>query len=173
MIPSFERVRGYWTITMIRCAALPDLANLIQLEQTSFTTDVISTASLRRLLKVKSAEILVYENENQILGSLILLLRKNSKTARIYSLAVDTQHRQLGIAAKLCEAMEQSVLKRKLDTIILEVHPENLAAIRFYEKHGYNAFGKYYRFYECGSDAIRMKKQLSFAFQYGSGKHHD
>ncbi|MDR3477475.1 MAG: N-acetyltransferase [Gammaproteobacteria bacterium] len=145
---------------MIRRATLKDTAALIQLENASFTTDIISSASLRRLLKVESAEILVFEDENHIIGSLILLFRKNSKTARIYSLAVLQQHRRSGIAAHLYHAAEKSATKRSLENIILEVHPDNHAALRFYEKNGFQTFGRYSHFYECGSDAIRMKKKL-------------
>jgi ribosomal protein S18 acetylase RimI-like enzyme len=145
---------------MIRRATIEDVSALIQLENDSFTTDIISNASLRRLLKVASAEILVAEFQHKIIGSVILLFRKNAATARVYSLAVDKQHRREGIAAQLCNAAEKNATKRSLENIILEVHPDNHAAIRFYEKHGYHIFGSYSHFYECGSDAIRMKKIL-------------
>lgn len=157
---------------MIRQATPSDISQLVILENECFTTDKLSHSHYRHLVATPSADVLVVEDQNIIIASAVLLYRKNSNAARIYSLAVKTTHRQQGVAKNLYEAMEISAAKRYSDCIILEVHPENTPAIRFYHQQGYVEFGTYERFYECGSDAIRMRKELGHGKRENNPTYH-
>jgi hypothetical protein len=67
-----------------RKAERDDLAELVALEHSVFTTDRFSRRSLQRLLPAT----LVAEHEGQLIGSAIVLFRRRSTIARLYSLAV-------------------------------------------------------------------------------------
>lgn len=144
-----------------RKASLFDLSQLVTLENICFTSDKMSRRSYQNLLKKNSAEITVIEANNSIIASATVFYRKNSKTARIYSIAVDPKHRKSGIASSLCETIEKQAALRECQTIQLEVRPDNLPAIQFYKKNGYEIFDSYKQFYEDGSDAIRMRKSIT------------
>lgn len=146
---------------IIRLATQKDLDHLVNLEQENFSTDVLSRHHFRYLLKRNSAEIYVAIHQKKLVGCAIMLFRKNSFTARIYSLVVSKQHRRLGIAQALQKKIEKNALRRHCDTIILEVRKDNTPAIQFYQKHHYKIFGKYIKFYEDQTDALRMKKSLT------------
>lgn len=144
----------------IRKATLTDLDNLVALENQCFTTDKMSRRNFRDLLTKQSAVITIATKDNNLIGSAVVLFRKNSHQARMYSLAVSPVFRQLGIAHQLCTHIEKSALTRGCDTMILEVRVNNLPAIHFYQKNGYEKFAIYSKFYEDGTDALGMKKLL-------------
>jgi len=145
---------------LIRAAALHDLNNLVDLENECFTADKMQRKHYRALLTKPSAKIFLAEDDHKVVGCLVVLFRKNTSRARIYSLAVSPAYRHLGIAKKLCAAIEDEAKWRNCASILLEVRPDNHAAISFYQKNGYEIFGSYTKFYEDGTDAWRMKKIL-------------
>lgn len=145
---------------LIREGMEQDLDGLVELENDCFSSDKMSRAQYRTLLKKSSAKIIIAENINKIIGCIIVLFRKNASLARIYSLAVSPPYRQAGIAKKLCDTGENISKERHCSTILLEVRTDNLPAIHFYQKNGYEIFDSYTKFYEDGTDALRMKKIL-------------
>ncbi len=148
-------------IFQIRKAMTQDIEGILMLENTCFTYDQMSRTTIRSFIKKKSADVFVAEMDKSIIGSLTMLYRANSDKARLYSIAVLPDHRNLGIAAALCHAMEHNASQKELAAIILEVKMDNVSAIRFYEKHGYHAFDQYKNYYDDGCDALRMIKTLN------------
>lgn len=144
----------------LRQAVLTDLNQLVELENHCFTEDRMQRQHFRALLNKTSADIYIAESNQQIIGAAIVLFRKNSTQARIYSLAVHPTHRRSGVAERLCTALEKNAIKRGCETIVLEVRKQNLPAIHFYQKNHYEIFATYVKFYEDGMDALRMKKYL-------------
>lgn len=146
---------------MIDNATIHDIGALVKLEDDCFQGDKLSTQHFRYLLTKANSHIWVYRHYHQIIAAAIILLRKNSAKARLYSFAVHPDYQGKGIAAALLTRVEQDSAKNNYHAIILEVREDNLAAIRFYQKHGYQAFGRYSSYYEDNRDAIRMQKRLS------------
>ena len=144
----------------IRPATRNDLDGLLDLESQCFTSDKMHRRNFQALLTKSTVDILVAEVKNKIIGCVIVLYRKNSTQARMYSLAVLPLYRRSGIAQKLCAALEKQASKRKCTSVVLEVRTDNHSAIRFYQKNGYENFAIYTKFYEDGTDALRMKKNL-------------
>ena len=71
--------------------ALPqDAALLSDLENRTFDADRISLRSFRTLLKRDTALVLIAERDGGIAGYALLLFRRNTTTARLYSIAVDS-----------------------------------------------------------------------------------
>lgn len=145
---------------LLTYARLEDIQALVQLEAMCFTSDRLTKIHLKHLIHAKTAHVLVAKIDKILVGSAILLLRKNSTKARIYSLAIDPAYQHQGIAQQLCQKLEKIALKDGRQEIVLEVRNDNKRAIKFYRKQNYHLFGIIPQFYADGSDALRMRKDL-------------
>lgn len=75
----------------------------------------------------------------------------------ITNIAVCPDFRRKGIAYALTESMKDEAQKLKLSFLTLEVRESNLAAIKLYEKAGFEAVGKRKSFYsDPKEDAVLM-----------------
>jgi ribosomal-protein-alanine acetyltransferase len=144
----------------IRCAEITDLPALSQIEARCFTHFKLKEQNLRRFLQNGTASILVAELNNQICGHLVMLYRKNSSLARLYSIAIDGPYRQLQLGTQLLKEAERHVRERGLRSIILEVSSDNQTAKKFYVKHGFDDQKIFHNYYEKGLHAHRMSKLL-------------
>jgi ribosomal protein S18 acetylase RimI-like enzyme len=148
------------TSIRVRRGERGDLDALVELEQRVFATDRLSRRSLKRLLASPSAEVIVIESGARLDGTAILLFRRRSTIARLYSLAVAPELSGRGVGSMLLEAAEAAASGRDCRTIRLEVHHTNRAAIARYRKSGYREFARQRKYYEDGGDAIRFEKRL-------------
>lgn len=148
------------TVT-IRRAGAADLDALDWLEHASFASDRLSRRSLRTLIARPSASVLVAETGDGLVGSLLVLYRRNTRAARIYSLAVDSRARGAGIAARLMAAAEHDATNRGATVIRLEVSRDNRPAIMLYRKLGYRQIGQRESYYQDGEAALRFGKSLA------------
>jgi ribosomal protein S18 acetylase RimI-like enzyme len=144
----------------VRLATTDDLDALVQLEN-NFPTDRLSRASFRHLLRHGHADVWVVENGKVLAGNAVVLYRRGTKTARLYSLVVHPSHHRRGIARALLTAAETAAAERGWGELQLEVRPDNAAAIAFYRNNDYRISGKLKAFYEDGTDALRMNKRLA------------
>lgn len=144
----------------LRTAAVADIDELLALEEICFTTDRLARRNFRWMIRQANAMLLVAESQDRLAGYILVLFRRHSRSARIYSVAVQPASRGKGIAEQLIDAAERAAAAVGCDAIHLEVRPENAAAIRLYEKHGYQRFGILPAFYEDGVDALRLRKPL-------------
>lgn len=144
---------------MIRRAAHADIPALVTLEAV-FPTDRMSTRNFQDLLRRGRGSVLVYEDEGALLGDAVVLYRRNSPTARIYSLVVEPKQRGRGIAQQLLAAVEIEARERQCQTLRLEVRPDNAQALRLYNHLGYRVERRLEQFYEDGSPALRLSKML-------------
>lgn len=131
------------------------------IEDICFDTDRVSKKQYRRLIQSSSVLIVAAKQQSQLIGSAIVFFRKHSRIARLYSLAVLPTFRKHGVALAISRYYEKKIRARGCDEIRLEVKKNNRRAVQFYLKNGYVSFGEYKRFYEDGTDALRMKKILT------------
>jgi ribosomal-protein-alanine acetyltransferase len=144
----------------IRNASLSDAPTLVALEHKCFTADRISLRSFKRFITEKRSDLLLVERDNKILGYFLLIYRRGTSLARLYSLAVDPDCRKQGIAEFLMLEAEKTAATRRCVLLRLEVRYDNTAAIRLYQKLNYQEFAVKHDFYEDHSDAICMQKQI-------------
>ncbi|MFT4937591.1 MAG: ribosomal protein S18 acetylase RimI-like enzyme/predicted double-glycine peptidase [Paraglaciecola sp.] len=144
----------------IRAANTADLEQLLDLEARSFSTDRLSRRSFQHWLKAKNCVFLVTERDAKIVAYGLLIMRKGTHLARLYSIAVDEQMRGLGIGKDLILAIERKTLQQNKLFIRLEVAKTNASAIKLYESLGYKVFGSYLGYYEDNTDALRMQKNV-------------
>ena len=143
-----------------RRATLPDVSALTQLESRCFDSDRISSRSFRRFITEKRSDLLLVEHDGSVVGYFLLIYRRGTSLARLYSLAVDPDKRKRGIAELLMSAAEKAASARNCVLLRLEVRFDNLSAIRLYQKLNYHEFAVKHDFYEDHSDSICMQKQI-------------
>jgi ribosomal protein S18 acetylase RimI-like enzyme len=146
---------------IIRKARLADVAAIVRMEA-HFPTDRMSAATVRRFLRVPSAAVWVAAVDEEIAGSLVLLTRRNTRVARIYSVVVSPKARGQGLAQKLVNAAETYARKHR-HFVALEVREDNAAARALYRKLGYHEVLPLPCFYEDGADGLRLRKALRTA----------
>ncbi|WP_445145343.1 GNAT family N-acetyltransferase [Dyella sp. Tek66A03] len=145
----------------VRRAELSDLDDLVALEETSFATDRLSRAQYRRHLDSETAQVLVASaNHRRFLGTAVVFFRKGTQVARLYSIATSTTARGKGVGSALLDAAEHAAKRRRCHALRLEVRADNDAAVRLYERLGYQRIGHYERYYGDGADAWRYEKKL-------------
>lgn len=144
----------------MRRASISDLQSLVKLEQLSFAQDAFNRRQFRYLLTSSTAEIYVMEDEVQLIGSIILLFRKNCSHSRIYSISVHPEHRKKGIGDLLLKHVETETLSRRKSLIQLEVRKGNERAINFYLRNGYFHIRNIPSYYPDGEDGEVYQKRL-------------
>ncbi|MHB1704568.1 MAG: GNAT family N-acetyltransferase [Acidithiobacillus sp.] len=157
----------------IREAGPGDLDALVAIENQCFPVDRISRPGFRRFLSQNLAHspqgcdvthrrsrTLVVEQDSGVCGYATILLRRNSLTTRIYSLAIAPEHRRMGMARTLLAGAESVAVESGRNRIRLEAREDNAAAIRLYTSVGYRSFDRIEQYYEDRTAAIRMEKPL-------------
>ena len=71
-----------------------------------------------------------------LVGAIVVLLRANSRVARIYSVAVDPARQGRGLGAQLINAAIRRMPKR-CTSVVLEVRPDNRSARALYTRLGF------------------------------------
>lgn len=79
----------------------------------------------------------------------------------IMKIAVDSSWRNRGLATALLRSIQMEGKRRGAATVLLEVRSSNLAAIRLYEKSGFQTIGIRPNYYpHTGETALVMSKSL-------------
>src|SRR5690606_4090602 len=113
--------------------------------------DRLSRKRFRHWCRADNATFLVSTDpEKQVAGYALILYRRNSRKARLYSIAVSRQHRGLGLARQLLQAGEKAARENACLQLDLEVRPDNQPAIHLYQQLGYEMKGRLPAFYEDG-----------------------
>jgi ribosomal-protein-alanine acetyltransferase len=137
-----------------------DIADLAELEEQAFASDRLSRRRLAALARSPTAHLLVARRDGRLAGYALLLTRRNSRAARLYSLAVAPDSTGGGLGSRLLAAAEAAALERGAESLRLEVRTDNAAAIRLYERHGYRLIGRRNDYYEDGAAALRYARDL-------------
>ena len=105
--------------------------------------------------------MLAAEEGDVVVGYLVLLFRRGSSKARLYSIAAAPGRDGTGLGRALLEAAEDEARRRGAATVRLEVRTGNSRAIRLYEQNGYGRFGRLEGYYADGEAALRLEKRLT------------
>jgi|SRR5690554_140262 len=145
---------------VLRLATLDDVDALYALEQQAFSSDRLSRRRLRHWVKASNGVLLLAEKDQQILGYSLALLHRGTRLARLYSIAVSSEARGMGLGRSLLLRLEKEVADLGWLFMRLEVAKNNEAAISLYHSLGYTLFGIYNDYYEDHQDALRMQKRI-------------
>jgi ribosomal protein S18 acetylase RimI-like enzyme len=154
--PPFEPVK-------IRLARPNDAGALAQLESVAFLTDKISRRSWTHLIASASSEITVVvdSSDDQLQGSLVILYRRGSAVARVYSLAVAQRFRNRGVAGLLLRDAVEKARRHGSAVLRLETRVDNVKAQSLFSRIGFVEFGRTPRYYQDGVEAVRYQQYLS------------
>ncbi|WP_322418563.1 GNAT family N-acetyltransferase/peptidase C39 family protein [Mesorhizobium huakuii] len=144
----------------IRRARASDVDDLAAIEKAVFSSDRISRRSFRLFIERETAETLVAELDGRVAGYAIVLFRKGSGVARLYSIAVGPFFGALGIGRQLLTSAEEAAFEHDRMMLRLEVREDNGRAISIYERAGYRKIGREPGYYEDGATALRYEKTL-------------
>ena len=153
----------------IALARAGDHRALDDLERSAFEVDRISARSWRRLLISPSAQVLVCRSQEQLDGACVVLRRKGSSVARLYSIAVAPTARGAGLAARLLSAALGNARQAGCAVLRLESRQDNAAAHRLFARHGFTLSGRKAGYYEDGEDALCFQRDLFDGAQAGAG----
>lgn len=144
----------------IRTARASDVDDLAAIEKAVFSSDRISRRSFRLFIERETAETLVAEVDGRVAGYAIVLFRKGSGVARLYSIATGPFFGGLGVGRMLLASAEDAAFGHGRMMLRLEVRQDNGRAIRIYEQAGYRRIGRQAGYYEDGETALRYEKTL-------------
>lgn len=143
-----------------RRAELTDIAELLHLEQQCFAQDRLSARQFRWMLCRANAWLLVAQAGTQLSGYVLVLFRRRTSLARVYSLAIAASARGQGLGRRLLSLAEDHARQRHCTALRLEVRTDNPVAIALYERHGYRCFARVESFYQDHTPALRYEKRL-------------
>ena len=146
---------------MLRNARPGDLDAIHAIERRSFKGDRMSRASISRLIGSPSAAVLVAADGRQVAAAMVLLFRRGSRLARLYSLAVASQQRGKGLGGRMIHRALALARRRGAAAICLEVRASNHRAQRLYRRHGFLGTRRTACYYQDGQDAVRMEMALT------------
>lgn len=146
--------------TPIRQASTDDLGDLLNLENICFKEETFHTRQLKYLILKAKSIVLVAETEGNIIGSMIILLRKHILNARVYSLNVHPEFRRMGIASSLMDFASDLLKRKGFNNITLETGITNTAAQNLYTSKGFHVDKKLSNYYSNGDDAFHLIKIL-------------
>jgi ribosomal-protein-alanine N-acetyltransferase len=148
---------------VIREARSTDIHALMRLEAECFASDRLSRRSLASLAKSPSACVLVASIADGTIGYAVVLMRRGSQRARLYSVAVSPTATRRGVGSSLLSAAEHAAHRRGASRLHLEVRADNGKAIRLYQRAGYRLTGRRPDYYEDGATALLFGRQLAVA----------
>jgi [ribosomal protein S18]-alanine N-acetyltransferase len=137
----------------IRRLTYADLPQLIAIERRAFPTPWSMAMFVLELSK-PAGVCLAAMRGGAMLGYLVC--SRYDTVWHIMNVAVDTDHRRMGIATAMLADLFRRIDARTA-RFTLEVRESNVAAIELYERYGFRAAGRRRRYYQDnGEDAVVM-----------------
>lgn len=144
----------------IRAATTDDIDALVALEAGFPAEDRFDRRTWRRLLSGHASVLVCEAGKDGLAAAAVLLYRRRTGIARLYSLSVLPEARGRGLARTLLAACETDATSRGARAVRLEVRASNSSAIHLYERAGYRVFATSESYYPDGEAALRMEKVL-------------
>lgn len=106
------------------------------------------------------ASLIVAQAGSQLMGYCLVLFHRGTSLARLYSIAIATHSRGMGLGKQLLDQAEQCALAHDCAYMRLEVRSDNPVAITLYERNGYRRFAEVNDYYEDHAQALRLEKRI-------------
>jgi ribosomal-protein-alanine N-acetyltransferase len=151
--------RDAQAVIEVRLAASADLDAIDDIEIDSFVADRFTRRNLRRMLAARKTLFLLARIGGEPAGYMALAFRRGSAISRIYSIAVDPEHRGAGVAQAMLSAALDLTARRGCRQVQLEVRKSNTKAITVYERAGFHLRGTREAYYEDGEAALLFEAE--------------
>jgi ribosomal-protein-alanine N-acetyltransferase len=142
----------------IRLFISADVKAVAAMDKDRFPLSPYKESTFASSLRVERQKILVYEEEEQIIG--FVFFGWTLDEGEIYRLAVNKDREGQGLGKKLLAAGEEFMAVKGVKTVFLEVRKSNLRAQSLYFNSGYGTYRIRKAYYENGEDALCLKKGI-------------
>lgn len=144
----------------IRRATEADTEAIAQLEPTLFGSTAWSASMIREELTAAHRFYIVAEEHNNIVGYAGILCI--GIEADVQTIAVTEAGRGRGLGSTLLNSLITEARSRNAEHMFLEVREDNAAAIRLYERTGFQPIARREGYYQPeGIDALVMHRPLT------------
>ena len=144
---------------IIEQASWRDLLALSELEKVCFDRDAWPLIELMGVLTFPGVVRLRAVRDGQMIGFIAGDPRKRENTGWILTLGVLPDWRRQGIAGALLSRCE---MQMHMPQVKLSVRRSNTAAIRLYEKLGYEQVDTWVKYYRGGEDGLVLTKEMTW-----------
>lgn len=144
---------------IIEQASWRDLLALSELEKVCFERDAWPLIELMGVLTFPGVVRLRAVRDGQMIGFIAGDPRKRENTGWILTLGVLPDWRRQGIAGVLLNRCE---MQMHMPQVKLSVRRSNTAAIRLYEKLGYEQVDTWVKYYRGGEDGLVLTKEMTW-----------
>jgi len=145
---------------VIRDSKLEDFETLWLMDQECFAPGIAySKQELKLYMRRRGAFTLIAGDER---GSIVgFIVVHDDATGHIITIDVISSVRRAGVGSLLLRAAEDRLRERGSRAVGLETAVDNVSALSFYKRHGYNVIRTWPRYYSNGVDALVMRKELT------------
>lgn len=107
-----------------------------------------------------SSQIALADND---IAGFIVAEAGNRASGHIITIDVVAAARRFGFGSMLLRAAEDRIEIAECHSVELETAVDNISALSFYKRHGYNVIRTFPRYYANGVDALVLQKELQAA----------
>jgi [ribosomal protein S18]-alanine N-acetyltransferase len=145
---------------IIRDFKTEDFETLWRIDQECFSPGIAySKPELKSYVRKRGAFTLVADGEGGDPAGFIVV--HGGPAGHVITIDVVADARRSGVGSLLLQAAEERLRSGGSRAVGLETAVDNLAALAFYKRHGYNVIRTWPRYYSNGVDALVMKKDLA------------
>lgn len=137
-------------------ATSEDLEEILRLEEQNILINTLKEEDVKIALTGKDYKTYKVTFDKEMVG---FVLTQITDEINIVSIAVDKEYRNLGLATKLIQKVEELANEKKMN-ISLEVAVDNITAYLLYEKLGFEKRRIRKKYYSNGADCIEMVKVI-------------
>lgn len=134
-----------------------DIDEILNIEQNSITYNTLTKQDVILAVEDKNYKTFKICLNDELAGFVILQI---SDEINIVSIAVKKEFRNLGLATKLLEKVEEFAKEIGINQLSLEVSSKNITAYLLYEKFGYKTRRVRKNYYQDKADCFEMFKQI-------------
>jgi ribosomal-protein-alanine N-acetyltransferase len=158
-IPLHSRYNGAVAF-VIREFKPEDFETLWRMDQECFAPGIsYSKPELKAYMGRRGAFTLVAsDTDGDRIGGFIVV--QAGSTGHVITIDVIRIARRAGVGSLLLRAAEDRLRIAGGRAVGLETAVDNVAALAFYKRHGYDVIGTWPRYYSNGVDALAMRKEL-------------
>jgi ribosomal-protein-alanine N-acetyltransferase len=143
----------------IRDFKTEDFETLWQMDQECFPPGIAySRQDLKLYMRRRGSFTLIAVGEDGKIAG--FLVGHDGLTGHIITIDVSASARRAGAGSLLLQAAEDRLRAAGSRAVGLETAVDNISALSFYKRHGYNVIRTWPRYYSNGVDALVLKKDL-------------
>lgn len=133
----------------IETAFIKLLDELCKIEEQCFDQEAFSKRQIAYLLTDYNTIALVAKSNSIIAGFIIAQVEIENDTlyGHIITINVPPTYRRKGVGSKMLKEMEEILKQKSISECHLEVREDNSAALKLYQKSGYQKMGKLENYY--------------------------